>query len=95
MSLTNTESTNTEYERGGDKWKMKTKSPTYHKEYYQNNKDVVGNYTVLKYVKNKYGVSNEDYHFFGDEFIKEYGKYILLQKALKAQFPEHPMFSNI
>lgn len=67
--------------------KFKTKDPDYHKKYYASHKDTVGVYTVPKYAKNKYRVTNDECSIYGDE-ICNYGKYMKLKKHLQSKFPD-------
>ena len=89
------ESTNQSNEcnkREKSNWKKKVKNPDYHRDYYQKNKDHVGKYTVHKYARRKYGVGDDDVLKYGEEYIKEYGRFIQLKEKLNIAFPENPLF---
>lgn len=67
---------------------LKANDPNYHKAYYQKHKDTVGVYTVRKYAKNKYRVSDEECSTFGEEICK-FGQYKKLKTQLQEKFPDH------
>jgi len=67
--------------------RSKTKDPNYHKKYYKEHKDTVGVYTVPKYAKNKYRVTEEQCKMYGEE-ICNYGKYVKLKQHLESKFPD-------
>lgn len=65
----------------------KSRDPNYYKEYYQNHKDTMGVYTVKKYAKNKYRLTDDECARFKDDVCK-YGQYKKLKCYLQEKFPD-------
>ena len=78
--------------RDNQNWKKKVKNPNYHRDYYQKNKAHVGKYTVKKYAKKKYNLDDDDVLIYGEEYIKEYGRFMELKNKLNHAFPDNPLF---
>lgn len=63
------------------------KSKEYFQEYYKKNKDKVGVYTVPKYAKHRYRLSDDEINAYG-EHICTYGKYLKYKKMMQEAFPD-------
>ena len=63
-----------------------TKKQQYFKEYYKQHSDVVGKYTISKYAKCKYRLTQEQCDLYGPH-ITTFGKFIKLKEQLQKQFP--------